>query len=86
MITKQFLQYEFPNFNMHYAKFAGSNYFFLIKDALHFHITQSHDGEIHTLVTNESEVIQEFISKDSQITELLQTLKTLAKEYGFTGI
>ena len=83
MITKQFLQHEFPNFTIHEAKFATTKYYFLIKDALHFHLTQSPDEEIHTLVFNEGEAIQEFLTKKSQIEDLITTLKTITKELSY---
>lgn len=86
MITKQFLQYEFPDFTLHEAKFATTKYYFLIKDALHFHITVGYDGEIHTLVYNEGDAIQEFLTKATQEKDLIRTLKQITKEYDITGI
>jgi len=85
MITRQFLQYEFPNFTIHHAKFATTNYYFLIKDALHFHITASDDGEIHTLVYNEGDALHEFLTKKTQEKDLIQTLKGITKEYNIGG-
>ena len=86
MITRHLLEYEFPNFSMHEAKFATTKYYFLFKDALHFHITVSDDGEIHTIIYNEGDAIQEFLTKKTQEQDLIRTLKTISKEYGFTGI
>jgi len=86
MITKQYLQYEFPDFNMHYAKFATTQYYFLIKDALHFHISVGDDGDIHTIIYNEGDAIQEFMTKRTQERDLINTLKQITKEYDITGI
>lgn len=85
MITKQFLQYEFPNFSMHEAKFSTTRYYFLFKDAIHFHLTVSDDGEIHTLVTNEAELVHEFLTKRTQEKDLIQTLKNIHKELDLMG-